>query len=377
MSRSLQFATLILAASVAAVAQTPETRIYQSGSEWIQEVRGSLPPAKIMKVISFGGSIRVQGAQQNNITFVARERIRANSEGSARHHLSKIRFTASPGEIATLRAECDESNHTTIDFEVQVPAQIAGVTLRTEGGAVSARGLSGKLEVVTGGGDVNLDQIGGAVHASSDGGNVEIGKVGSNLKVWTGGGNIHVEAAGGYIIASSEGGNLRIGSGKAMQLKTEGGLIRVQKCEGQLDANTGGGNLELIEVAGPARVKTSGGGIKVGSINGGLYAETDSGAIIATLSRGDPKFSESRLQTDVGDIVIYIPDGLGVNIRAAVEVARGRGIDVRDFPQLKVISSTDMGPKTLTAEGSLYGGGPVLRVSTETGSIAIKRKGKE
>src|SRR5262249_50433876 len=113
-----------------------------------------------------------------------------------------------------------------------------------------------------------------------------------------------------------------------------------------------------------------------GSISGGLHAQTGSGPIVATLVRGGSAFTESRLETSVGDIVVFVPEGLGVTIRAAVDVARGAGIS-SDFGDIKIHPSGDFGPREVYAEGSLYGGGPVLHVHTSTGNISIKRKGKE
>ncbi len=376
MNRHFSLATLMIAATVAAAAQTSDNRLYRSGNEWIQEIRGSLPAAKTMKVISSAGSIRVQGTQQNVITYTIREHVHAGSEEAARRELNKIKFSASAGDVAVIRAECEGYNRSYIDFEIQAPAQTASVALKTQGGSISAQGLNGKVDVATGGGSIHLDQISGPVSASSGGGAIEIGKVGSDVQVSTGGGNIHIDSAGGRVAASSGGGNLRVGYGKSMTLQTGGGWIQVRKCEGEVKAGTGGGSVELYEVAGPARIETGGGGIKVWSVSGGLHAETGSGPIVATLVRGGSAFTESRLDTSVGDIVVFVPEGLGITIRAAVDVARGAGIS-SDFGDIKIHPSSDFGPREVYAEGSLYGGGPVLHVHTSTGNISIKRKGKE
>jgi hypothetical protein len=377
MNRHLQLATLMAAASLAAAAQTPENRIYRYGNEWIQEVHGSLPAARTVKVVSSAGAIRVQGTQQSAISYIIRKHVRGGSEEAARRELSKIRFTAASGEIAVLRAECEGSNRNYIDFEIQAPAQTAAVVLKTDGGAVTAKGLNGRVEVATGGGSIDLDQINGAITATSGGGSIEIGKVGNNVEVSTGGGTIHVDSAGGRIAASSGGGSLRIGYGKAMVLETGGGSIVVQKCEGQLKAETGGGSVEFHEVTGPARIETGGGGIRVWSISGGLRAETGSGPIVATLVRGGPAFTESRMETSVGDIVVVVPDGLGMTIRASVDVARGAGIYSEFGDDVKIHSSGTFGPREVYADGNLNGGGPVVHIHTTTGKIFIKRKGKE
>jgi hypothetical protein len=374
MNRHLQLATLLAASSLAAAAQNPENRLYRSGNEWIQEVHGSLPAAKTIKVVSSAGAIRVQGAQQNTIGYIIRQHVRAGSEEDARRQLKKIMFTAAPGEIALLRAECEGNNRSYIDFEIQAPSQTAFMVLKTDGGAVTAKGLSGRVDVTTGGGSIDLDQINGAITAESGGGSIDIGKAGSNVEVSTGGGSIHIDSAGGRIAASSGGGSLRIGYGKGMVLETGAGSIFVQKCEGQLKAETGGGSLEFREVTGPARIETGGGGIKVWSIAGGLHAETGSGPIVATLVRGGSPFAESRLETSVGDIVVVVPPGLGMTIRAAVDVARGAGIS-SDFGDIKIRSSGGFS-REVYAEGSLNGGGPVVHIHTSTGNISIK-KGKE
>src|SRR5215831_11205175 len=125
MKKHTQLATLFLAAGLAAAAQSPDNRIYRSGNgnEWIQEVRGALPAARIVKVVSTAGAIHVQGAPQNNVTYIAREHVRAGSEESARRAFSKLRFSSGSGEITWLKAECNGLDQGYIDFDIQLPAQ--------------------------------------------------------------------------------------------------------------------------------------------------------------------------------------------------------------------------------------------------------------
>ena len=380
MGQHYQLATLFLAASMAAVAQTPtapgsSSRLYRQGNEWIQEISGTLPARKLVRVRSSAGSIKVQGGPQSNVTFIVREHIRAATEDAAKKELGRLKFsTYSTGETV-LRAECEGSNRGYIDFELQIPAQTAAVKLETEGGAVTAKNLSGKIDVVTGGGDIRLDQIGGLVSVSSGGGNIEIGKTGNDINAATAGGNIHIDSAAGKVTANSGGGNLQVGEARVMFLQTGAGWIQVSKCQGQIKAETGGGSIELNEILGGAQIASGGGGIKVGPIRGGIHAETGSGPIVATLA-GGKAFTDSRLETTVGDITVYVPDGLGVTVRANVDVVHGYGIH-SDFPELKITSSNNVGPREAFAEGSLNGGGPELHVHTSTGNIVFKRKDKQ
>jgi len=377
MRQPLQLAALIFTAALVATAQTSESRFYwHAANEWIQELHGSLPAAKAIKVISTVGAIRFQGAQQSNITYTARVHIRAGSERAARIALSRLKFSAGSGEVAWLRAECDGSNQRYTDFDIQAPTQTLLVTVETRGGAVTVSNISGKVNAKTGGGNVKLDQISGPIFASSGGGNIEIGNVGSDVKAETGGGSIRIDSASGQVTAKSRGGDLKIGTGKLMNLETGGGWIQVNKCEGRLNALSGGGSIDLNEVLGSAEVTTGGGSIRVGSVSGGIHAETGSGPIITTLSRGGVPLTESRFETSVGDITLYIPDGLAVTVRAAVEWGRSAGIS-SEFAGIKITKSGSYGPSEFYAEGSLNGGGPVLHVHTSTGSIAIKHKGRD
>src|SRR5260370_12775486 len=223
MNKHLPVATLILAAGLAAPAQAPDSKAYGgTGKEWIQEVHGPLPAAKAIKVISTAGAIHIQGAQQPNITYIAREHVRANSEEAARRTLAGLRFSAGSGELAWLKAECDGSNKRYTDFEIQAPAQTAMVKLETDGGVGTVNNISGKVIANTGSGRIKLDQVGGPIFASSGGGDIDIGKVGSDVKAETGGGALPIESAGGAIAARDVVGRVNMGIGENM--------IRVRMC---------------------------------------------------------------------------------------------------------------------------------------------------
>lgn len=377
MKKNLQIAALLLATALAAGAQTANSSVHRAGGEWIQEITGSLPAHKLVRVRSTAGAIRVQGGQQLMVTYVIREHVRAGSEAAARAEFKKLKFSAfSAGESAILRADCEGSRQGYIDFEVHVPLKTAVVRLETQGGAVSANNIAGRVEATTGGGNIQLDQIGGGISVSSGGGGIDIGRVGSDVQANTGAGNIRVTSAGGKVTATSGGGNLNIGAAKVMTLSTGAGSINVTKCDGGVKAETGGGTIDLDDVGGPSQIETKGGKIKVGVIHGGLRAETGSGPIFATLAPGVKGFTDSRLETTVGDIIVYVPEGLGVTIRAAVDTARGDGIR-SEFRELKIVRPKEnFGAREMYAEGNLNGGGPVLHVHTATGNIEFRRTAK-
>src|SRR5947209_9315884 len=108
MNRPLQLATLLVATGLSAVAQTSSSnsssRLYRSGGEWIQEITGSMPASKIVKIKSSAGSIKVDGGQQTAVMFTIREHVRASSEAAARREIGHMSYSAlGTGDTAVLR----------------------------------------------------------------------------------------------------------------------------------------------------------------------------------------------------------------------------------------------------------------------------------
>jgi hypothetical protein len=82
--------------------------------------------------------------------------------------------------------------------------------------------------------------------------------------------------------------------------------------------------------------------------------------------------ANSVLETAVGDIVVYLPANFNVTVRAAIEAANGHKI-YSDFSEIPVRTEDADWPQTITAEGNLNGGGPVLKVQTTSGNIWFRR----
>jgi hypothetical protein len=101
-----------------------------------------------------------------------------------------------------------------------------------------------------------------------------------------------------------------------------------------------------------------------------MNAETGAGGITAEFMTMNGKFSDSTLETGVGDIVVYLPSDLKVSVHASIDVATSKDAIHSDLPGIRIQSEgTDYGPREMSAEGNLNGGGPMLKVHTSTGKI--------
>jgi hypothetical protein len=63
---------------------------------------------------------------------------------------------------------------------------------------------------------------------------------------------------------------------------------------------------------------------------------------------------------------------LPISIRAEIEVANGHTIH-SDFSDIHISSEGGPWEKTVTAEGQLNGGGPILKVRTNSGNVSFRR----
>jgi DUF4097 and DUF4098 domain-containing protein YvlB len=383
----------VFVAALASLALCQETRVYRDGGNWVQEMTGDLGAAKNLRVKLAAGSVRVQGGSQAGVTYVIHRKAYTSSEEKARREFESYRIsTFVKGDTAWIVAETSRrDSKCSDDFVVNVPRNLGFTKIETGGGNVNATGVAGRVELNSGGGNIHLDDIGGEVVAETGGGMIDVGSVEGNVNLQTGGGNIKVASAKGEIKAESGGGNVVVLSGlQGAVLETGGGSIRVEKCSGPVKATTGGGSVDLGDIGGAAQIETGAGSIRLASAKGrvqaetgggsieldgatSVQAETSAGGIIVKLLSSTGVRNNSTLETSAGDITVYLANDLPISIRAEIEIANGHTIH-SDFSDIHVSTEGgDYGPKTVTAEGQLNGGGPMLKVRTNSGSVNFRR----
>lgn len=395
MKQAIKLASIaVLISALASLALCQETRVYREGSNWVQEMTGDLGAAKNLRVKLAAGSVRVQGGSQAGITYIIHRRSYRSSEQQARREFESYKVNTSvKGDTAWLVAESQggRNRRCSDDFVINVPRNLESAKIDTGGGDVNASGIAGRVDIESGGGNLHLDDVGGEVTAETGGGTIEVGSVGSDVSLQTGGGNIKVASAKGEIKAESGAGSVVVLSGlQGAVLQTGAGSIRVDKCSGTVKATTGGGSVDLGEIGGPAEIESGAGSIRLASARGrvqaqtgggsiqldgatSVQAETAAGGIVVKLLAGSDRRSNSSLETSAGDITVYLANDLAISIRAEIEVANGHTIR-SDFSDIRVSTEGGQwGPKTVTAEGQLNGGGPVLKVRTNSGSVNFRR----
>ncbi len=395
MKRALQVVGLggVLALLVPLVV-AQDTHVYREGDSWRQEITGSLTAVKNLKVKVDMGSVIVHGGQQSGIQYTVHTRFNHSSEQEARRQFDRYKVTAYVrGDTAWIVGDWQggHARHFSGEFSVTVPRDMTLVRAESGAGGIEITGVAGRAEAETGGGKIRLDDIGGSVSAETGGDAIDIGTVAGDVSLRTGGGNINVRDVKGKMTAETGGGNVYVISvQQGAVVEAGGGNVQIKQCQGRVKATTGGGNIDLGDIGGPAEIETGGGSIHLASAKGRVGAntgagtielygvpsalvETGAGGITLKLVNAGGDRRDSDLETGVGDIVVYIAADVAVNVRASVDMGNGHRI-TSDFPDIHIGSEGDQwGPKTLTAEGKLNGGGPMLKVHTSTGDICIRR----
>jgi DUF4097 and DUF4098 domain-containing protein YvlB len=390
-----QFVRLLLVLTVlASLAVAQETRVTREGGAWGQEVTGTLTGVKNLRVKVDMGSVVVHGGQQQGINYVVHTRSYTSSEQDARRQFESFKVSAYiRGDTAWIVGDWQgrRPHKFSGEFAINVPREIGLVKIETEGGNIDTTGVAGRVEAQSGGGSMHLDDIGGGAHVETGGGSIDVGTIKGDIGLHTGGGSIEVHHANGKIIAETGGGSVEIMSATdGASIETGGGSIEVHQCTGKVKAETGGGSIDLGDIAGPADIETGGGSIHLTSAKGHVEAhtggggielygvpsarvETGAGGIVVKLVKTGAPPSDSVLETSAGDITVYIAADVAMSVRASVDLGNGHRI-TSEFPDIHIASEGDKwGPRSLSAEGKLNGGGPVLKVRTATGDICFKR----
>ncbi len=277
-----------------------------------------------------------------------------------------------------------------VTVEVNVPKNF-NLDISTGGGNIESEDLIGTATLATSGGNIVMGNVGGAAHLSTDGGHITVKNVAGALAASTGGGHITTGTIAGNAILHTDGGHIRVASvegiahvstgggnvsvehsGSQLVAETNGGQIEVGETAGLVQAKTGGGGIRVVRVSGPTNLETSGGSIYLTEVDSAVKASTSAGAITAWFVTPAKMPGQCELQSGEGDIVVYIPRQLPVTIDAQVQSGDGHHVIFDPaFPVKISREAAANGDEWIRTEGALNGGGEVIRLRTVAGNIHV------
>ena len=290
-----------------------------------------------LTVLSEFGAIEIQTAEQDKVEVVITKESKSNLIKASQEVLEDFELAFEhEGSDVHIRGAFKQGlehwqkqlNKLKIHFLIIVPQQY-NTDLNTTNGGISVANLTGDARAKTSGGSLCFQDITGTVVGHTSGGSIEAVNVKGDV-----------------------------------QVRTSGGSIRLGAIQGFVSGRTSGGSIKVVDCSGGTEVRTSGGGIWLGGIGRNVTARTSGGSIKANITI-QPQ-GECSLRTSGGQITCTLIPDIAVDLEAK---ASGGRVST-DF----AVESTIQGkvPKN-RLEGSINGGGPLLKLRTSGGNIHLQK----
>lgn len=249
---------------------------------------------------------------------------------------------------------------------------VAGMRLPSSGHVLA------KLE--TQGGHIQVTDVAGDLNAVTGGGHINVGNIVGSASLRSGGGHIRAAQIGGRSELETDGGNITVGHAESfVNVRTGGGQIDFGEVRGSVRAQTGGGGIRIMYVSGPMEVESSAGSICLTRVAGAVRAATAGGSITAWINPDAPAGGgpvrldgTSQLASGNGDIIVFLPRNLAANIEAMVAKGGEHRIEADPALHLVIQMVQANGADSVHATGVLNGGGAPLRLRTATGKIRLQ-----
>ena len=287
-----------------------------------------------LEVTTGSGSIDVKAGNSGFVrirgVIKARDDRHASAEEKIKYLESQPPIEQSGNVIRVGRIDDDDyRNNVSISYEIETPPETT-LTSRAGSGGQRIYGLQGRVEVATGSGSINMDNIRGDVNAQAGSGGIEAHAVTGRLELRTGSGSIRALGIAGSISASTGSGGITLDLSAAEQ----GSAM-------DAEAHTGSGSIEVDGVAGSLRASTGSGSIKAGGNPAGNWSiNTSSGSV--SLEMSPSAAFDLHARTASGRI------GVGPPVEVQGEVGRNE------------------------LRGKVRGGGSLVEVRTSSGSISVQ-----
>lgn len=211
---------------------------------------------------------------------------------------------------------------------VKVPRKF-NADLRTAGGSITAKTLTGQLD------------------ATTSGGSLEFSKIEGPIKGRTSGGHINVAGCVGKV-----------------EVGTSGGSLNLSDIQGDLKGTTSGGSVKVAKVDGACDVSTSGGSIRIEDATGKVSGSSSGGSVAAKFSVAPT--SDCTLKTSGGGVTVAMPEKSGVELDAATSGGRVTS----DLPVEMLVKGE---PRRGHLAGKINGGGPKVFLRSSGGSIHVEK----
>ena len=321
------------------------TEVFPVGSGGKLTIDADLGAIDVQSAETDTVSVRVQRSAQLKADRRAGE-ILKNFDVQMTHEASDVKITAKfkGSERQWKRA----MKRLDIQFDIVVPRHYF-LDLKTAGEDITAANITGDVNAQTAGGGLRLQNIMGCIDAKTAGGNIELKTFNGDTALRTSGGNISLDSGTGDVKA-----------------RTSGGKIQFSNVTGAVNGRTSGGNITMRDCSGGADLKTAGGSIEVEN-DGPVIARATGGSIRCQLQKAS---TSQDLLLDLVTMGGSIKASVVPDIASTVEAKALGGSVTTELP-VEVETAGPVRPDRL--EGTINGGGPLMKFRSVGGSVTLTK----
>lgn len=223
-----------------------------------------------------------------------------------------------------------------------------------------------RFELTGDGGDARLtgEQSGWLGVFSSHGVSVRI-KIPERFSIdlETGGGGVEIDDVQGDVFARTSGGKIEVdGAVGRVDVRTSGGPIQIDDVDGDVIARTSGGSVEVSEVSGAVEARTSGGNIQIHDVGAPVFARTSGGRISVRFNAA----AEGDIETSGGSIEVEVEEDVSLDLDASTSGGRV-SVDSEILVSEGIFDRSQV-------RGKINGGGPELRLHTSGGNVRLRMR---
>lgn len=275
----------------------------------------TIPPGARVTIETARGSITVRPSDGRDLAAGIHESASADDQAQADERMRRvdvvIEKTADGYAVRPVR-QTDLRGTVDVDLDVQLPASVSTLTLRTPRGDISVSGVAASVDARTDTGDVEIRDIGGDVVAQLQHGDVRIDRVGGSVTLGGQGDDVEISdvkgnatingAFVGTVVARKISGTTQY----ALYLRrfaqpwTD---VSVAQLTGRLELD--GSDLKVSDAAGSVRVQTHDKDIDIENIAGPLDIRSSHGDIKVTAAA--PPREAITITNESGDVELALP----------------------------------------------------------------------
>jgi hypothetical protein len=271
-------------------------------------------------------------------------------------------------------------------FVVQLPTGF-NIDSYTSGNVDAKGNLNGKIKIKTNAGSVTLGDVVGNLTIDSQSGDIAVGSIEGDASISTNGdieaqdvsgalelknqsGDSFIKSVGGNANARVADGDLSIGEvGGNLNAQATIGDVDFHKVAGMATVNTDSGDIDFFEGTSMIIAQSNSGDITLRKVAGAVDARTEDGDISAEMLSGSG--NSSKFYSQDGDIDLSFGDGAKATVEAKVT---GQGIDEDDEPLMSDFAPVSDKNK-LAAKYEINGGGDSIMIEAVNGEISLKKAG--